>query len=150
MTVRAETKSRLGQWLSLGYQCLLIAFFAYTLISKGMDMDAFMLNLHKTGLYATEQIRYVVWGALVAEVLAIVLLVVDSLWGYRFSLLMLSLFTGYICLLQYWGRYEVCGCGGILNGLSFYTHLSINLLLLLSLIIALAYETLYPASPQRV
>ena len=32
-------------------------------------------------------------------------------------------------------RYEICGCGGILNGLSFTTHLAINI----GIIIILTY-----------
>lgn len=113
-------------------------------------MEAFILNLHKTGLYAIEHLSLVAWVVLGAEAVAITLLVLNSLWGYRFSLLMLSLFTGYISLLQYWGRYEVCGCCGILNGLPFYTHLSINAFIILSLSIALAYEKLYQDAEQRV
>lgn len=150
MTARARTKLRLGRALSLCYQCGLILFFAYTLVNKAIDMEAFILNLHKTGLYAIEHLSLVAWVVLGAEAVAITLLVLNSLWGYRFSLLMLSLFTGYISLLQYWGRYEVCGCCGILNGLPFYTHLSINAFIILSLSIALAYEKLYQDAEQRV
>jgi len=41
-------------------------------------------------------------------------------------------FTIYISYLRFKGLYEVCGCGGILNGLSYQTHFFINILLIFS------------------
>ena len=45
---------------------------------------------------------------------------------------MLSGFTLYISMLRYLGKYEICGCGGILNGLSYATHLIININLIIA------------------
>lgn len=142
-------KAGIVQWLSLCYQCVLILFFSYTLVNKGLGFADFEFNIHKTGLYPLEMIRPVACAVLIVESLAIGLLVWNSLWGYRFALIMMAIFTGYICLLYSLGRYEVCGCGGILNGLPFYSHLAINIIVVLSLIVALVYEKYSQSNIQR-
>lgn len=138
----------LGSLVSLAYQGILILFFVYTLANKSMNYADFEINLQKTGLYSLEMITPVAWGALISEVIAIGLLVYNSLWGYRFTLLMMSVFTGYICILYTLGRYEVCGCGGILNGLPFYSHLAINISIIISLLVALVYEKINQSHSQ--
>jgi hypothetical protein len=126
--------------ITLCYQALLILFFSYTLANKVANYADFELNLQKTGLYPVGLLRPIAIATLVAEAGAIALLIWKTAYGYRFVLLLISLFTGYICFLQIVGRYEVCGCGGILNGLTFPIHLGINIALLVSLSIVLVYE----------
>jgi hypothetical protein len=45
---------------------------------------------------------------------------------------LLLIFTLYISFLRFEGLYEVCGCGGVLNGLEYKYHLIINITLILT------------------
>lgn len=120
---------------------IVIAFFSYTLINKALDMNAFLLNIAKTGIFHDTMVDIIGYGAITAEALAILLLIFVESKGIIWSLLMMFSFTIYIIILYLTGHYEVCGCGGILNGLSFPWHLLINCLILFSLfILALLHE----------
>lgn len=112
----------------------IIAFFAYTFANKLLDITSFKLNLVKTGIFQPEQVRYVVYGALLLELVSITSLVLKEKIGLWISLTMMCVFTTYIILLNYQSRYEICGCGGILNGLSFTKHLMINIGIIIALI----------------
>jgi len=60
------------------------------------------------------------------EVLIILILMFYKKKGlliYSFTVL---IFTLYISFLRFKGLYEVCGCGGVLNGLKYQYHLLIN------------------------
>jgi len=80
-------------------------------------------------------IKYVAYGALAFECVSIVGLLVKERVGLWLSLSMMATFSIYIVILHLLNRYEICGCGGILNGLSFTTHLAINI----GIIIILTY-----------
>ena len=47
--------------------------------------------------------------------------------GLLFFAITIIIFTIYISFLKHKGFYEVCGCGGILNGLKFQYHFIINI-----------------------
>lgn len=117
-------------YLRRGLVLAVLAFFAYTLVNKALDLTGFQLNIAKTGIFAGELVVWVSYLALALEGISIVLLLVKEQWGGLFSLCMMLAFTAYIVVLQGLGRYEICGCGGILNGLPFAVHLAINLGLL--------------------
>lgn len=122
------------------YQMLvlcIIVFFSYTLINKAADMTAFTLNIAKTGVFPVYLIDIVAYLALFTELSCIILLIFKERRGIQLSLLMMIVFTLYIVVLYLLNRYEVCGCGGILNGLPFFSHLSINLSIIFILIILL-------------
>lgn len=119
---------------------LLVAFFAYTFINKLLMFQAFKLNIAGTGVFYDVTVDLVAITALIAEATSVLLLIFKRKWGKLFSLAMMSLFTVYILYLARTGRYEVCGCGGILNGLSFSKHLTVNLLLILILLLSLFYD----------
>lgn len=109
---------------------LLILFIAYTTMNKLMGFQSFKINLLKTGLFSNIVIPYFAVSVILFELVVLALLIFYKKTGILALLIMLFLFTLYISFLNFLGRYEVCGCGGILNGLKFQYHLIINLILL--------------------
>ena len=118
---------------------LLIAFFAYTLVNKLLQFQAFKINLARTGIFNSQWVDWVAYSTIIVEAICILLLVFVRKWGLRFALLMMLAFTLYILYLATTGHYEVCGCGGVLNGLNFQWHLLINLLLIFILLLYVLY-----------
>lgn len=121
---------------------LLILFLTYVFVNKVLDISAFIKNIFKTGLYDSLIAKVLAYFVLIIELINIIILLFSKRKGLSVSLTMLLVFTTYITFLNFTHRYEVCGCGGILNGLSFEKHLSINLgLIVLTLLsINLSYE----------
>lgn len=113
---------------------LFILFIGYTLASKLLDLESFQVNLAKTGLFSTGEVVAISVFALVVELVSVVVLVTRERLGVYLSILMMLSFTAYIVMLKLFGRYEVCGCGGILNGMSFYSHLLVNIVILILLL----------------
>lgn len=110
---------------------MLIGFFTYTLINKALDVRAFQFNIAKTGLFNEKMVDVAAYAALTVEAVSILLLVIKEHLGLLWVLLMMLSFTSYIIFLFLTDRYEICGCGGILNGLAFKWHLLINVVLLI-------------------
>ncbi len=71
--------------------------------------------------------------------MVVVLLIIYKKIGLLIFSFTMALFTLYISYLKFKGFYEVCGCGGILNGLEYKYHLFINLSILLASLYALYY-----------
>ncbi len=115
----------------------IIVFFSYTFISKAININPFLLNIAKTGVFPMQMVDVIAYLALLAELSCIVLLVFKERSGIIASLLMMSAFTCYITLLYLLNRYEICGCGGILNGLPFHFHLLTNISIIVILTILL-------------
>lgn len=118
---------------------LLIMFFSYTFINKALDIDGFKMNIAKTSLFRGVMVDIIAYFALTIEGICIILLLFREKLGLIFSWFMMLCFTCYICILSFFSLYEVCGCGGILNGLSFQWHLLINCLVIM-VISYLLYE----------
>lgn len=112
----------------------ILLFFSYTLMNKILIYDSFLLNISKTGLFSSSQVYVLSVLAISLETLSIGLLFFKKRVGLLFSVGMMSVFTLYTIVLYLLGRYEVCGCGGIMNGLSFESHLLVNLTLLLVMV----------------
>lgn len=136
--------SRTNNALIQGIYYFLILFISYTWMNKAMAIGSFQVNLLKTGLYSDEATVYISYAVLGGELAALLLLLFAPKKGSLMLLIMLVVFTLYICFLYLTGRYEVCGCGGILNGLAFRYHLLINLTLVLlaSLLVRHHYKTI--------
>ena len=113
----------------------ILIFFSYTLVNKATDLPSFKLNIAKTGLFPMQYVDILAYFALGIELICILLLICKEKIGLLFSLIMMLVFTSYILLLYILGRYEECGCGGILNSLPFGFHLSINLLIIVVLLV---------------
>ena len=109
---------------------ILIIFISYTFMNKTLIFDDFLINIAKAGLFSNWMVYIVAYTAVCFESVAILLLIFKKKMGLYFTLIMLASFTLYILLLFMLDRYEVCGCGGILNGMSFNHHFTINILLI--------------------
>ena len=110
---------------------LLICAYSYTFMNKLLIFESFQINIAKTGLFSDLLVKVVAWFALVSEFAVISALLINAKFGFLLSHALICVFTLYILLLYVLGRYEECGCGGVLNGMGFYPHLMFNLLLLL-------------------
>jgi hypothetical protein len=109
----------------------LIAFFCYTASNKMINLYSFRTNLIKTSLFSQETANVFSIFIIILEYLVVlVLLLYKKIGVLIFSVIML-IFTLYISYLKFRGLYEICGCGGILNGLSYNYHLLINISLII-------------------
>lgn len=104
-----------------------IFFLVYTAGYKAFNIESFQFNIGRTGIFPGALIGLVSYTIIFTECLVVLSLIFKQNLGIRLYTVLMSLFTIYILFLFYTGRYEVCGCGGILNGLGFKPHLLINL-----------------------
>ena len=109
----------------------LIFFFCYTAFNKLYNIESFRTNLIKTSLFNIESAKYLSIIVISYEILIVLLLFFYKKLGLLFFAITISVFTIYISYLRFKGLYEVCGCGGILNGLHYNYHLLINILLII-------------------
>jgi putative oxidoreductase len=118
---------------------LLILLFVYAAISKLADLPGFRSQLHNQ-TFPREAADILLYLLPAAELLAVLLMFLPRTAhkGLLLSLLLLSLFTGYISLvlLHFWDRVP-CSCGGILNQMGWGTHLLFNLFFLLLNLLAI-------------
>jgi hypothetical protein len=110
----------------------LIAFFCYTASNKIMNLNSFRTNLLKTSIFSEENANLFSVLVIVLEFIVVLVLFFNKKIGFLVFSITISIFTFYISYLKHNGLYEVCGCGGILNGLSYYNHLSINVMLIIT------------------
>ncbi len=120
----------------------LILFLTYIFVNKALDISAFISNIFKSGLYSPNSARILAYFVLFIELGNIIFLVFSKNKGLKISFWLFIVFTIYITFLNISNRYEVCGCGGVLNGLSFEIHFIINvtLILITALAIFFSYE----------
>ena len=121
---------------------LLIVLYVYAVTSKLGDLSEFRSQLYnQTFPHALADILLVALPAL--EILTVGLLFFPRtvLTGLYFSAGLLAVFTGYILLvkLHVWARVP-CSCGGILNRMSWTTHLIFNLCFLILNLFAIKGE----------
>lgn len=129
MLVRSNPLTMVTNVLLSAIYYFLIFFISYTFMNKLLAIQSFQTNLLKTGLYSSSTTEYLSYLVLAGELFVLIALLFFRKLGERLLLAMLTVFTIYICFLQFTGRYEVCGCGGVLNGLAFKYHLVINVVL---------------------
>lgn len=109
---------------------IIITLYSYTLINKLLNIDAFLLNIAQTGLFRGFMVNVVASYALLSELICVILLVLRERVGCFVSLLVMLSYTLYLLFLGLNDRYEVCGCGGVFNGLPFLWHLFLNVLVI--------------------
>lgn len=119
----------------------ILAFLGYTFVNKTSNFYSFTLNIARTGLFQGIWVDIVACYALITEFTCIVLLLYKPKIGAVVSIFVMLSFSAYIIFLKALGRYVICGCGGILNGLAFHWHILINFLIISSLIYIYHYES---------
>ncbi|RTY74323.1 MauE/DoxX family redox-associated membrane protein [Flavobacterium sp. LS1R10] len=107
----------------------LIFFFCYTAVNKLVKLDSFKNNLIKTTLFSKDLADVFSVVIIALEVFIILILMFCKKKGLLIFGFTMLIFTLYISLLRFKGLYEVCGCGGVLNGLKYQYHLLINVVL---------------------
>ena len=109
----------------------LIFFFCYTASNKLVNLESFRTNLMKTSLFSEYFAKIFSLVIIGLEFLIVILLLFYKKIGLLIFTFTMLIFTTYISFLRFKGLYEVCGCGGILNGLQYQYLLDINIGLIL-------------------
>ncbi|TXJ24687.1 MAG: hypothetical protein E6Q24_16070 [Chitinophagaceae bacterium] len=109
---------------------VLIALFVYTALSKAMQLHRFQIAL-RSSPWLRSFSRQLAWG-----VPAVELLLAAGLLILRFrekalflSGILLFCFTGYIGGMLLFAGKLPCGCGGVIEALSWQQHLVLNIVL---------------------
>lgn len=107
---------------------LYILLFVYTASSKLMHLGVFRLRLERMpfiGSYA----QWISWGIPFLELVIAGLLLFNGyrLIGLYASLILMSLFTGYIIMVLQFSDSIPCSCGGIVSALGWKDHILLNI-----------------------
>ncbi|OMP75985.1 MauE/DoxX family redox-associated membrane protein [Chitinophaga sp. LS1] len=110
--------------------CLLfITMFVYAAVSKWMDFNVFVSQMHKQP-FPAQLLPLLVWGIPFTELCVSLLLMLEKtrFTGLKIATGMMILFTGYIILieLRYFGEIP-CSCGGAIVQFTWVQHLYFNL-----------------------
>jgi len=112
---------------------LLIILWVYAAISKLADFPRFQREMNNQRLWPAVKV-FLTYCLPPIEIATAVLLTFSPslLKGLYTSLILLTLFTGYIALaLLNFFKHVPCPCGGILTNMSWMTHLIFNILLII-------------------
>ncbi|SDF80831.1 hypothetical protein SAMN05216464_1341 [Mucilaginibacter pineti] len=112
---------------------LMAALFFYASIMKLIDIDRSRIEMMKQ-VFPRPVANILVWAIPVTEIIvAIVLLYPKTrIMGLFLALTLMFLFTGYIILvLAHYFRVVPCSCGGILEHMTYRTHIVFNIFFLL-------------------
>lgn len=105
----------------------LIFFFCYTAVNKFLNISSFRINMIKTSIFDESLAFYMSYFIILLEFSVVLVLFLNKFKGLLFVSFVMLIFTLYISYLNFKGFYEVCGCGGILNGLEYKYHFFINI-----------------------
>ncbi len=120
---------------------LLILLFIYAAVSKLTNYNLFKFQLGKSPLIGP-------WASVVAiliplsELLIVLLLLIKRTFrlGLNLSLSLLFVFTTYLLYILMFSKHLPCTCGGILQQLSWKTHVVFNLCFIFLNILALRFS----------
>ena len=121
------TNSSIIKFFGEAIYLFLIFFFGYTSFNKLINIESFRTNLIKTTIFSVEMANIFSVLIIVLECLVILILFINKKLGLLIFCLTIIIFTLYISYLRFKGLYEVCGCGGVLNGLKYQYHFIINM-----------------------
>ncbi|MBL0744851.1 MauE/DoxX family redox-associated membrane protein [Chryseolinea lacunae] len=112
---------------------ILVILFAYTAFSKLLDVETFSDQMRNQPLPSSVTAA-LVWIVPTAELVAVVLLIVERLrrFGFLLSFLILltfSVYTGLVLARRF--AFIPCSCGGIFRTLSWEAHLIVNVISML-------------------
>ena len=107
--------------------CLLMLLFIYAGLSKLLDYQAFKVELAKSPLLTA----FADWVALIVPALEIIIAIVLAIPRWRWIGLyaaysLMLMFTSYIVAILKFSDYIPCSCGGVLQNMSWDTHLVFN------------------------
>ena len=107
---------------------LLILLFAYTSISKYLNIGSFRFVLHESPLIH-KGAGVIAWLLPAAELLIVLLLIIPKfrITGLKISLVALVLFTSYLIYMVLFAEHLPCSCGGVISKMSWGQHIIFNL-----------------------
>ena len=106
---------------------VLTALWVYAAVTKLLTYSQFYQQLQQS-IFGGPLVPFISVGLPLAELVASICLLFPAaqLLGLCISLVLLSLFTGYILFLLLLEANVPCSCGGLLNSLSWPEHLVLN------------------------
>lgn len=124
--------------------CICYAFiilFVYTASSKLQDYAVFQRGLHNSVLlnpYSTT----LAWLIPTVEILISILLIIPKMRSYGLisSLLIMIIFTSYLIYMISYGGPRTCGCGGVIQSLTWVQHIWFNITFILLACLALFFN----------
>ena len=117
---------------------LLICLFLYTGLDKMYNHSRFMDALEKSYLLASVA-GVVTWSLPVIEILIAVALFVPVLRkrGFKCAIVLLSVFTFYLCYMMVFSPKLPCMCVGVLERLSWKSHIAFNIVMIVLAILGM-------------
>lgn len=114
--------------ITVAVSLMLTILFIYTAASKLMHLGLFELRLERMpyiALYA----KVLSWGIPFLELVIAGLLLFPKfrVRGLYASLVLLTLFTGYIIIVLQFSDHIPCSCGGVLSALRWDDHIAFNM-----------------------
>jgi Methylamine utilisation protein MauE len=108
--------------------CLLIMLFVYAAISKLNEFQKFQAELGQSPIL-TAFAKYLVWIVPTIEIIIALMLSINRfrLYGLYASFSMMVMFTTYIIEILNFSFFVPCSCGGILQRMTWKTHLIFNI-----------------------
>lgn len=108
--------------------CFFVLLFAYAAVSKLMDFEVFSAQLAQSPLFG-EHFSFIPFTIIGSEIIIAGLLCygVTRKIGLLFSILLMSMFTGYIIIITNFSEHIPCSCGGILKKMTWVQHLYFNI-----------------------
>lgn len=114
--------------------CAIFALlFLYAGISKLMDYQTFTLQLSKSPML-TNYAQTIAWSIPVAEIGIAIMLFIGGLrlFALYAFLFLMSSFTIYLITILTFSYYIPCSCGGILQNMSWETHITFNIVFIVA------------------
>lgn len=128
--------------LILEIVCLLyIVLFVYAGVSKFLDFEIFQVQLGQSPLLSAFA-GWVSWGVPFVELFISFLLLTSRyrLIGMYGAFALMVMFTSYIIIILNFSSFIPCSCGGILEKMSWRTHLIFNILFVLLALIGILIQ----------
>lgn len=113
--------------------CLLyILLFVYATVSKLLDFENFEVQLGKSPLLSAFA-SWVSWLVPAIELAIVMLLIIPKFRsaGLLAAFSLMTMFTAYIFIVLHYSSFVPCSCGGILEKMSWNTHLVFNIIFIL-------------------
>ena len=122
---------------------LFIILFAYAAASKWMDFDKFQAQLSQSPIISPFT-SWIVWLIPLVE-LSLSLLLILPKWqlpGLYGCFSLMTMFSAYIVAITRYSEFIPCSCGGVLEHMSWNTHLIFNLCFVLLASLAILIKPL--------
>lgn len=122
--------------------CLLYALlFMYAAASKLLDFENFQVQLGQSPLLSA----FAWWVSRFVPIVELGIVVLLSIPKWRYfglfaSLGLMSMFTSYIFIVLHFSSFVPCSCGGILEKMSWNTHLVFNIVFVILAVLALVWQ----------